>query len=99
MPELEDKTALDLSARVNDSGWLDRKGLRALVADLWAENARLRAQQDEALALHKPERILTVGGSDTMCSECRKRPANAYDVVWPCATVRVLSRTEDGTDG
>ena len=69
----------------------ERDRARSVAVALEQELARKDQALDEIRALHKPERILTVGGSDEMCAHCRVRPKNAYDIAWPCATLRILS--------
>lgn len=57
----------------------------------WKEdNARLEAQRDAVLALHKPEYELPTDAS-SWCIEC-SRLKEDY-VLWPCATVKALGVT------
>lgn len=64
---------------------------RPVIEALCDEAQRLQERIDKALALHHETGCATVGGTDSMCAECRRPPGRYDEIAYPCRTVAALS--------
>lgn len=89
-------------ADVFDGHWVDGEGERPDAPNLHFIAAsryavpRLAAALRAVLALHQPTGVVTSGGTDRMCRECRNHPMTERDIGWPCATYRTISAALEG---